>query len=288
MREEAERQTADDVRAKQRAVWGAAAAGWVEDREALGGPTTPLTARLIELAGIREGYGVLDMACGSGDPALSIARLVGPRGFVAGRDFVPAMIDGAKDAAREDGMHNVEFRVIDNELEPDVGDKKFDAITCRFGLMFMAEPVTAVRLWRSLLRPGGHIAISTWASFPILKFVLQIIARHVTLPEIDPKAPGVLALPTPEALSDVLHAGGYTEIAVESMRTPLFEDLPPERWWDLMARTAGPLVVLLASLPDETRQAVRADGIRALRERHPSGIVAEFGDALLASGVNPG
>jgi len=277
-----------DVREQQRAVWTAAAKGWVDDREELRGPTRPVTARLIELARIAPGHVVLDMACGSGDPALFIAREVGDRGRVAARDVVAPMVEGARALAQEIGVRNVEFRVIDSELEPRVGTETFDAVTCRFGLMFMADPVAAARAWRASLRPGGRIALSTWSVFPVLAFVREIVTRHVPLPPPDPNAPGVLGLPTPERLVEILQDAGYTHIAVERLRTPIYEPLPPEDWFDLMSRTAGPMVVLLASLPQQVRDAIRADCVQALREQHTSGTVETIGEALLASAVNPG
>jgi SAM-dependent methyltransferase len=278
---------ANDVRARQREEWTAAAKGWAEDRVAIGETASPVTLRLIELARIRIGDAVLDMACGAGDPTFAIARLVGESGRVVGLDVTRTMIEHADAAARELGVRNVEFRTIDDECDPAVELGAFDAVTCRHGLMYMPSPIAATRAWRSALRAGGCIAVSTWASLPLLQFVLDVIGRHAPIPESDPVGPGVHALQSPQALTAVLQGGGYEQITVETLRTPVFEGLEPEQWWDLMARSAGPLVILLASLPEETRQAIRADGLLALRRRHPSGIVAEFGDALLASGVNP-
>jgi SAM-dependent methyltransferase len=278
---------ANDVRTRQREEWTAAATGWAEDREPGDEAGSPVTLRLLELARIREGDAVLDMACGSGEPAFAIARLVGGSGRVVGLDVTRAMIDHAGVIARALGVSNVEFRAIDDECDPGVERAAFDAVTCRYGLMYMPNPQAAMRAWRQALRPRGRIAVCTWAALPLLQFVLDVIARHAPIPRVDPEKPGALALSAPEKLTAVLQAGGFAEITVETLRSPVFEELPPEQWWDLMARSAGPLVIVLASLPEATRNAIRADGLRALGERHPSGIVAEFGDALLASGINP-
>ena len=197
-------------------------------------------------------------------------------------------VDVARAAARGAGLPNAEFRAIDDECIPGVADASFDAVTSRFGLMFMANPVAAADAWRKALRPGGRIAVSTWEAFAPISFVLAIIGRHVELPPTDPDAPGILALRTPEKLGAVLRDAGYAEITVARVRTPVFESAEPERWWDVMTRSAGPLVLLFASLPESKQAAIRADGIGALRERHPSGIVEEFGDALIGSATNPG
>jgi hypothetical protein len=97
----------------------------------------------------------------------------------------------------------------------------------------------------------------------------------------------VLALPSEDALGGVLRGAGYDDVAIERVDVLINEGAAPEAWWDFMARTAGPIVAILASLSDETRAAVRADGIRALEERHPSGRVAEGGTALVAAATAP-
>jgi SAM-dependent methyltransferase len=276
---------AREAREQQRALWATAAVGWVADRDPVG-PSDLVTASLIELAGIREGQTVLDMACGSGNPAFAIAHAVGRGGRVVALDVVAEMVRGARELALELGVPNVEFRVVADETALDTGER-FDAITCRFGLMFMPEPARAVAAWFSLLKPQGRIALSTWARFDAIDFVRGIVARHGAVPEVDANAPDVLALNSPQMLGEILTAARYHNVRVETVRVPVFAELPPDEWWDLMARVGGPLVTLIAAQPPDTRRAIREDGIRALRTRHPSGIVAEFGDALLASGSAP-
>ena len=275
----------DDVRARQREEWSAAAKGWAAAEEDLS-ETSPVTQQLIELAGIAAGNSVLDVACGSGDPAFAIAKVVGPRGRVVGLDITPDMIDGATALARDFGITNVEFRTMDSELSTNTASDLFDAVTCRFGLMYMPDPRAAACAWRGAMRSGGRIAVSTWASLPLIGFVLDIVARHAPVPISNPEDPGIFALSSPTILADVLRAAGYTNIEVRALNVPSFAELPSEEWWDMMARTAGPLVTLLNALPPETYAEVRQDGINALRERHPSGIVVERGDALLAAGTN--
>lgn len=278
---------AEEVRDRQRADWNAAAEGWVADREVIF-ETTPITQRLIDMAHISQGFSVLDMASGSGDPAFAVARIVGPRGRVLALDIAAAMIAAGRSLLRELELDNVEFRTIEDECAPALDAGTFDAITCRFGLMFMADPSAAARAWRPALRRGGRIAVSTWESMPFADFVREIIARHAPVREAPSRAPGILAVSDPAQLGDVLRAAGFSDITVAKQRTAVFGEHPPEAWWDSMAQSAGPFVRLLGTLPDATRAAIRADGIRALYERHPSGVVVEYGDALVAAAVNPG
>jgi SAM-dependent methyltransferase len=226
MNDETPRSPGEAARLAQRTVWAAAARGWIEDREALLAGMTPVTARLIELAAIAPGQAVLDIASGSGDPAFSIASVVGPAGRVDGFDLVPEMVAGAQAIARARATENVTFRAVASELDIGGADITYDAITCRFGLMFMPDPAAALRTWRSSLRPGGRIALSTWAEFPVLRVVRDVVARRAPVPDVDPSAPGILALPTPDRLRAVLEQAGYEDVAVETLELPLFDDLP--------------------------------------------------------------
>jgi SAM-dependent methyltransferase len=273
----------DDARLRQREEWSAAAKGWAAAEEDFS-EDSPVTRRLIELANITTGNSVLDMACGSGDPAFAIARVVGPRGRVVGLDITPDMIAAASALARDLGIANVEFRTIDDERSTGVESGVFDAVTCRFGLMYMPDPPAAARAWRDALRPGGRIAVSTWASLPLIDFVLGIVSRNAPVDRRNARE-NIFALSTEAALVDVLRVAGYTNVEVTALNVPSFEELPAAQWWDMMARTAGPLVTVLNALPRATYAKVRRDGIAALRERHPSGIVRERGDALLAAGT---
>ena len=274
-----------DVRARQRYEWSAASQGWAAADEDFAEPS-PVTQALIELGKISAGNSVLDVACGTGDPAFAIARVVGRGGRVVGLDITPSMIAAADALARTRRAENVEFRAIADERSIGVAAGTFDAVTCRYGLMYMPDPVAAARTWRHAIRPGGRIAVSTWASLPFVNFVLSIVARHASVPDRVLGRPGIFALSTPALLSDVLRSAGYTSVEVRTLNVPSFEELPAEAWWDMMARTAGPLVTVLKALPPSTYAQVRRDGIRALEERHPGGAVAERGDALLAAGTN--
>jgi len=75
----------------------------------------PFGRRLIAMAGVRKGMWVLDVATGPGEPALTIARRVGPDGLVLGIDFSPAMIRLARARAKRAGARNVHFREMDAE-----------------------------------------------------------------------------------------------------------------------------------------------------------------------------
>jgi ubiquinone/menaquinone biosynthesis C-methylase UbiE len=66
----------------------------------------PVSDQLIRSAGIRIGQTVLDVATGTGQPALTIAKIIGPNGKVIGVDLSPEMIEAAKEQAASQGLTN--------------------------------------------------------------------------------------------------------------------------------------------------------------------------------------
>src|SRR5438445_4351879 len=108
----------------------------------------------------REGERVLDIGCGFGDSTLRIAQLVGPAGEAVGVDASPRFIEAASADARESGAGNVSFRVADVQSASLGGP--YDLAYSRFGTMFFANPVAALRNVRSALAPDGELTMVVW------------------------------------------------------------------------------------------------------------------------------
>ncbi|MGH2772095.1 MAG: class I SAM-dependent methyltransferase, partial [Actinomycetota bacterium] len=103
----------------------------------------PISARLVEMAGVSEGHRVLDIGTGTGEPALTAARLTGPAGRVVATDFSAKMLKRAAERAEENGLE-VEFRVMD-AADLDFPEADFDAALCQLVLMFLPDPGSTLR-----------------------------------------------------------------------------------------------------------------------------------------------
>ena len=142
--------------------WDIASEGWLRCSALYEPFEEPVNNRLIELAEIADGYQVVDVATGIGDPALSVAKRVGPTGRVVATDQSPAMLAIAERRAGDRGLTNIEFRLLDaNEF--DFPDETIDAIVCRWGLMFLSDLVDALGRMRRSLKAGRCLAAATWA-----------------------------------------------------------------------------------------------------------------------------
>ena len=281
---------ARQIREEQRAEWDAVAGGWQRHRQKMSAPMSAITRAMVDALRPGPGDRVLDLACGVGDPAFEIAGRVGPEGRVLGLDLSPEMVRAAEEWAEEHGVGNAGFRVIPDELDLGVAPESFDAATCRLGLMFVPDPVAALGRLREALVPGGRVAVATWGRperNPNFSLPMQAISRHADLPPKVPGAPGLFALPTPEKLGAALEAAGFSGVEAEAFETPVVKAKNAESYWYGLTAMAGPLVSLLAPLPEERRRSVKEEVVKTVAARFRGGPVEMSGEVVVASGEKP-
>lgn len=262
--------TGDDARA----TWSGVADAWAKGRPRVSAAAGERAeAWLLEQARLESGTEVLEIACGTGSTGVEAARRVAPGGTVLMSDFADAMVDAARDRARSAGVDNAEFEVLDAQ---DLGlqGARFDAVICGFGLMLMPEPVRAAGEARRVLRPGARLVLTVWAeeeANPWLAAAFRSLMDELGAPEPEEGMPGPFALGSGERLERVLADAGFESVEVE--RIEMIEPHEsPESWWAAVETSAGPVVAMLAALPEETRAAVRARALeRVERYRTESG-----------------
>lgn len=103
-----------------------------------------MTEAIVEETKLGSGMAVLDLASGTGDPALTLARLVAPRGRVIATDLSQGILDIAEMNARNEGLENIAFQQADAELLP-FPDVSFDAVISRIGVMYFVDVQRARR-----------------------------------------------------------------------------------------------------------------------------------------------
>ena len=195
----------------QRSDWQTAAAGWrtwydVLEAEAAG---QAVSRKLVALAGLKPGDTVLDVATGYGEPALTAARAVTPRGRVVATDIAADLLAFGKERANAAGLDNVDFLESDAEALR-FEDGSFDAILSRQGLQFLPDVLgTLGRLYVALKR-GGRIAAAVWGSPDVVQFalVIPIILRELDLPVPPPAGLVPSRSPTPACSSSSSRTSG--------------------------------------------------------------------------------
>ncbi len=195
----------------------------------------PVGDRLIELLDVRAGHGVLDVACGTGEPALSIARRFGPRVAITGVDSAEAMVERSNAKATAESLSSVTFRVMPGE-RLDLPDASVDRVVCRFGLMLFDSPASGAReMWR-VLKPGGRVAIAVWGPLPHLASVhpvWRLLSEYLPPAELPPE-PRMVSLGAPGALEGALTQAGWSGVRIETF-TVTYRFTTPLDYWDLAA-----------------------------------------------------
>jgi len=211
--------TFDPARYKetQRRDWSEAAAGWRQwwpkFEEGLGS----VSERLIELAEVKPGDRVLDIATGIGEPAVRAAKRVAPGGHVVATDIAPGMLEIGRKRANELALDNIEFRETDAE-ELDLPEEQFDVVLSRFGLMFLPDLGVALERIRGVLGPGGRLAAAVWGPperVPLIAIPQQTVSRELELPPPAPGTPGPLALADADALAAKVRQSGFLDVRTE-------------------------------------------------------------------------
>lgn len=182
---------------------------------------------------------VLDSACGTGLPALALAARL-PAGRVVAVDVSPGMVAATRRLGA--ALPNLEVHEMDlTDLRfPDAG---FDAVTCKDGLIYCADPVAAARALGRVLRPGGRIAVTAWdepARCPFFRTLFETLGRFLPGPRPDPRAPGPFRLARPGELAATLADAGLVDVAVER-REVVFAFDSLEMYWRVIRDMAVPV-----------------------------------------------
>ena len=229
--------------------WAENAKYWIQYSDTIRAMFTPLTAAIIEHAKIDEGQTVLDVAGGSGEPGLTIAEKVGPRGSVTCTDAVAEMVEAARQGATRRGLTNVQFRQCTADSLP-FPDNSFDATVCRLGIMFVPDPVAAVREMLRVIKPGGRLAFAVWHKSEVNPFcyiVTNVMAQHVNTPA-DPDAPNAFRFAETGTLANVLTEAGALEVEEREVKFNIQAPISAQQFWAMRSRTSDTLREKLAKL----------------------------------------
>jgi SAM-dependent methyltransferase len=273
------------VRARLAAMWAAVAGGWAQHADYADARGGQSAQRMLELAEVRAGDRVLELACGPGGLGLAAAERVGPEGEVVLTDVAEEMTAIAAARGSELGLRNLAFRRLDLE-RIDEPDASYDVVLCREGLMFALEPARAVGEIRRVLRPGGRVAIAVWAARernPWLGLVLDAVSAQIGAPVPPPGIPGPFALGDADELRRLLDGAGLADGRVGELSVPL-RSASFDEWWERTSALAGPLSAILASMPDAAVQSLRERAREAARPYETASAGLDFpGVTLIAA-----
>ncbi|MGN9781424.1 class I SAM-dependent methyltransferase [Nonomuraea sp. ZG12] len=221
----------------------------------------------VTAARIRPGERVLDLCCGVGSSAIPAAKATGPQGHVDAVDLAGELLAHGRRRAAGEGLRNTRFVQADaTAWEPGQGSL-YDVVQCVHGVFFLPDMDAAVSRLTRLLRPGGRLAITTWAEGAMEGFG-RLLAEAVSRVRQTPVGPpggkqAASRIDTEEELAGWLTARGLTRVTVT--RSPLRVPLDAALAWRI-ALGSG-FRGMLTGLPEPTVEQVRTTFVHLLGER---------------------
>lgn len=211
------------TKSELRSTWEKAAPGWAKWEKEFSAGLSAATDTLIDMAAIRPGMRVLDLACGAGSQTIQTARRVGPSGSVVACDISATMLDHVRQSAAAANLKNIETlesaaEDLDERLPP------FDAAISRLGLMLFPSPGSALEALQHVLKPDARFAalvFTTPDNNPFMARSMAVLLRCAGKSPPKPGQPGVFALGGKGILEGLIRDSGLVQIQTKLVTASL-------------------------------------------------------------------
>lgn len=239
----------------------------------------PARERLFALADLQPGERVLDVACGTGLVTFPAAHAVGPSGRVLATDISEAMVAHVSGEAGARGLPHVTADRMDAE-DLHVSAESFDVVLCALGLMYVPDPVAALREMRRVLAPGGRVVAAVWGArdrcgwaeiFPIVDSRVQ-----------SEVCPMFFQLGTGARLEWTMTEAGFADVQIDRLATVLRYDSPEDACGAAFA--GGPVALAYSRFDDRVRDEAHREYLASIEPYRSEGGYAIPGEFVVARG----
>ena len=239
------------IKTRQKAAWGSG------DYAVVGTTLQIVGESLCEAIDLHAGERVLDVAAGNGNATLAAARRWAE---VTSTDYVPALLERARERAAAERLHAIDFREADVEALP-FDDASFDVVLSTFGNMFSPNSPRVAAEMSRVCRPGGRIGMANWTPESFIGQVFKTIGKHV------PPPAGVSSPALWGSRSFVTDLFGATASQVDTVsRHFVFRYRSAEHMLEVFRSYYGPVLKAFAAL-DASQQQVLAEDLVALMNK---------------------
>jgi ubiquinone/menaquinone biosynthesis C-methylase UbiE len=267
-------------------AWQTSARYWDKHRALIAQMFAPLTSGLVEEARIGIGQKVLDIGGGSGEPSLTISRIVGPTGSVMYTDPVAGMVETAQAEANRRGLTNIHFRQCSADDLP-FAHRTFDVAVGRLSAMFFVDPITAVREALRVIREDGYVSFAVWGpkeANPFFSTITDVIDRFVEVPRQDPDAPDAFRFAVRGKLAGILESAGAKNVIERQLNFQITAATSFEQFWQLRTEMSGTLREKMAGLVPAQLPTIKQAVADAARRYFVSETMSFPAEALIVSG----
>lgn len=244
-----------------------------------------VTETLVEYAQPQPGMRVLDLASGTGEPAISLAKRVGAQGQVTALDLSADLLEIARGRAQERGLQNFFTQQADAHSLP-FADNSFDLATCRFGVMFFRDVGLALRELHRVLRAGSRACFLAWGPFdqPYWQSMMGVVHGRVGGPLLQPGGPDPFCFSQPGNLSAVLQSAGFRAAQEETKTVPWTWPGTPDEVWEQARSVSVPFRPMLERVPPDMWPQIHEEVCAAISKYVEGENIAFGASVVLASG----
>lgn len=244
----------------------------------------PVAEALISLADLSEGDEILDVAAGTGEPSLTIARRFGPAVRITAVDGAEAMVAVAEEKRRKEGLSGVTFQPMKAEALA-FPSNRFDRVISRFGVMLFDDPLQGLKEMRRVMKPGGKMAIAVWSEFhriESLHLIWDLIMKRLPA-EARPPLPKMADLGPPGKLEALLKAAGFEPFEIKPLLLSYtFDDF--EAYWAINTES-GSLREPLDRFSPAEQEEIKNEASRQIARFRRNGKIIMQNQTLLAGAV---
>lgn len=226
----------------------------------------PVGEALLEVLAVRPGDKVLDLASGTGEPALTLARRQ-PHAKITGIDAADGMVRVAQKKVAAEGLQNIAFRTMPAE-QLVFADNDFDKVLCRFGVMLFEDPLKGCLEMHRVLKPGGRFALAVWSTpetMTTMNWAMRVFKDRVPQ-DCQPPLAKATSLGQPGVLNELLGRAGFANFNVTPHRLD-YQYASFEEYWSSM-EVSDILKQQFDALPAGERNTVRDEIARFARDFH--------------------
>ena len=255
----------DEIRDAQRAAWAGLSAGWEKWDAVIMDQLGPVGAAMIERLDIADDQQHLDIASGTGEPGLTIAKLA-PRGRVVLTDLVGGDAGHRSATSRARRGSPTSRRKVCSADDLPFDDATFDSVSVRFGYMFFPDLARATAEFVRVLRPGGRLCSSVWVKpeeNPWTSIAMQAIATEVALAPPDPDGPNMFRCAAPGYVGALYEAAGLRDVAEWDVDVELVTR-SPEQYWQMISEHVSLVAAACSQVDEPARE-------RIAKRRHRQG-----------------